>query len=107
MRLNPRHPFFYVWIKGQAYFMKGDYAGAIAEFERVIESNPHFSPGHLMLAAAYGHAGRIDDAEWEAAEVLSLLPDFSIESARHAVPHKNRKDMERYIEGLRKAGLPE
>lgn len=107
MRLNPRHPFFYVWIKGQAHFLNRDYAGAIAEFERVIESNPHFSLGHLMLAAAYGHVGRIEDAEWEAAEVHSLVPDFSIELARHTMPYKNPKDMERYIDGLRKAGLPE
>ena len=87
--------------------MKGDFAKAIAEFERVLESNPHFSLGRLMLAAAYGQAGRIDDAEWEAAEVLSLLPDFSIETVRHTMPYKNPMDMERYIDGLRKAGLPE
>jgi adenylate cyclase len=107
MRLNPRHPFFYVWIKGQAYFLMEDYTGAVAEFENVVESNPHFPRGHLMLAAAYGQVGRIDDAEWAATEVLTLLPDFSIEKARQTTPYKNPADMERYIEGLRKAGVPE
>jgi adenylate cyclase len=107
MRLNPRHPFFYVWIVGQSHFLMGAYDDAIAQFEDVIASNPHFPSGHLALAAAYAQAGRMDEAEWEAAEVISLLPDFSLARERERSLYTNAADRDRWIEGLRKAGLPE
>jgi tetratricopeptide (TPR) repeat protein len=107
MRLNPRHPFFYIWIKGQCYFLMEDYAAAATEFEKVIKKNPHFPLGHVGLAASYGHMGRVDDANWEAAEVLTLLPGFLVGKLRETTPYMNPVDLERWFEGLRKAGLPE
>jgi adenylate cyclase len=107
MRLNPRHQFFYVWIVGQSHFLMGAYDDAIAQFEDVIASNPHFPSGHLALAAAYAQTGRTDDAEWEAAEVLALLPDFSLARERERSLYTNTADLERWLDGLRKAGLPE
>ncbi len=105
MRLNPRHPFFYVWNVGHAYFMMGRYEEAATAFERVLERNPQFPGGHMTLAATYGHLGRTVDAEWEVEETLTLLPDFSLASERRRALYKNPADLERYIEGLRKAGL--
>ncbi|MCH8835564.1 MAG: tetratricopeptide repeat protein [Proteobacteria bacterium] len=105
MRLNPRHPFFYVWIVGHAYFLMGRYAEAATAFERVLERNPQFPGGHMTLAATYGHLGRTADAEWEVEETLTLLPDFSLARERRRALYKNPADLERYIEGLRKAGL--
>jgi adenylate cyclase len=107
MRLNPRHPFFYVHNLGHAHFLMGRYEEAISAFEKVLESNPHFPGAHLLLAAAYGQLGRVEDAEWEAAEVLTLLPQFSIADEQQTAQYKEPTDLERYIEGLRKAGLPE
>jgi len=51
--------------------------------------------------------GRIEDAKWEAEEVLTLLPDFTVSAERERAPYKRQVDLDRYIEGLRKAGLPE
>ena len=107
MRLNPRYGFFYVWIKGHAHFMMQDYAAAIAEFEDVVKRNPDFPRGRLYLAASYAQSGQIDEARWEANEALALLPDLTIETQRQTAPYKEAADMERYIEGLRKAGIPE
>ena len=107
MRLNPLHPFYYVWVLGQSHFLLGSYQEAIEQFENVVRSNPQFPAGHLALAASYGQAGRIEDAEWEAVEVLALLPDFSITKERETAPYKNPADLQRWIEGLGKAGLPE
>ena len=94
-------------IKGQAYYLMGRYDAAIAEFERVVERNPEFPRGHLALAAAYAQVGRIEDAEWEAEESLTLLPDFTLARVRQREPYKDPAHLNRYIEGLRKAGLPE
>jgi adenylate cyclase len=107
MRLDPRHSFFYVWILGQAHFLLKQTEEAIAHFEKTIESNPNFAIGHLMLASAYAHAGRIEDAEWEAEEVFVLLPDFTLTAEREKAAYKDTAHLEYYLEGLRKAGLPE
>lgn len=107
MRLDPRNPFFYVWILGQAQFLLKQTENAIAQFEKSIESNPNFVVGHLMLASAYAHAGRIEDAQWEAEEILVLLPDFTLTAEREKAAYKDPAHQEYYLEGLRKAGLPE
>ena len=107
MRLDPRHPFFYVWILGQAQFLLKQTEEAIAQFEKSIKSNPDFVIGHLMLASAYAHAGRIEDAQWEAEEILVLLPDFTLTAEREKAAYKDPAHLEYYLEGLRKAGLPE
>ena len=60
-----------------------------------------------ILAAAYGHLGRIEDAEWEAGELLTLLPDFTISAERARAPYKRQEELDLYVDGLRKAGLPE
>ena len=107
MHLNPRYGFFYVWIKGHTHFMMQDYAAAIAEFEDVTERNPDFPRGRLYLAASYSLSGRIEEATWEAKEAIAILPDLTIGKERRTTPYKEAADMERYIEGLRKAGVPE
>lgn len=76
-------------------------------FLDVIERNAHFPGAHLTLAALYGNQGRIEDAEWEAAELLSLRPDFSLHKEAESIPYKKRENLDFYINGLRKAGLPE
>ena len=106
MRLNPRHPFYYVWIMGQSYFFMGRTEQAAAQFEKVVESNPHFPAGHLGLAAAYGVLDRVEDAEWEAQEVLTLLPELTLERVRQSDPYRDPAHMDLYVNGLRKAGLP-
>jgi adenylate cyclase len=107
MRLDPRHPFFYVWIVGQNYMLQQRYGEAVEEFKKVLWQNPEFPGARLTLASTYGLMGRIEDAEWEAEEILTLLPDFTLAQERERVPFKNPEHLERYIEGLRKAGLPE
>ena len=39
--------------------------------------------------------------------MLALRPDFSLEKERQTNPFKRPEDTKRYIEGLRRAGLPE
>ncbi len=107
MILNPRYAFFYTWIEGHAYMLMGQYDKAISAFEKVIEKNAHFPGAHLTLASLYGNLGKLEEAKWEAAEVLSLRPDFSLAEETRRAPYKNPDDLEYYIAGLRKAGLPD
>jgi len=107
MRLNPFNSFFIYWVLGQCYFHLERFDEAAVQFERAVEANPQFLRGHLLLAATYGQLGRIEDAEWEAQEALTLLPGLTLRQRRAIVPYKKQADVERYIDGLRKAGIPE
>jgi adenylate cyclase len=107
LRLNPRHPFIYSYILGHANFVADRFDSAASALETVLERNPDFVHGHIYLAASYGHLGRTDDAAWEIEELQLLHPEFSLERARQSALYQNRTDLERFIEGLRKAGLSE
>ncbi len=92
----------------QIYFhLKRFYLEAVQAFEAVVARNPKFPTARQLLAATYAHLGRIEGAEWEAGELLTLLPDFSISAARARAPYRREANLDLYIEGLRKAGLPE
>ena len=107
IRLSPSKPFFYVAVLGRAYFMLGRYRQAAEAYQQVVAKNPAFILGHLGLAASYGHLGMIDEAEWEAIEVLAIQPEFTLEQGRQLNNYQRPDDVKRYIEGLRLAGLPE
>ena len=105
MRLNPHNSFFYHWTLGMVLFNLERYEEAAAALERVVERNSQFLRGHLVLAATYGQMGRTEDAKWEAEEALALLPGMTIKQRRAIVPYRRQADTERYITGLRRAGL--
>ena len=60
-----------------------------------------------MLAATYAQLGRTDDAQWEAEEVMARRPNFTIASDIRVRGFRDPDQLERYVDGLRKAGLPE
>ena len=105
MQLNPRHSYFYMWILGHSHYLLGRYEEAAEQFVRVSKSNPHFAAAHKMLAATYSELGRTDDAEWAAAELETLVPNYSLEQEIASGAYKDPAVFRRYIDGLRKAGL--
>jgi hypothetical protein len=54
---------------------------------------------------SYSELGEEEAARAEAAEVLRLSPNFSLESMRQRNPYKDRARFERGLAALRKAGL--
>lgn len=60
---------------------------------------------HIELAILYSELGRLDDAKAEAAEVLKLIPNFSVDVHGQKAPFKDPAQTERDIASLRKAGL--
>ena len=105
IQLNPHHPYNYPFHLGQAYFILGRYQEAIEALEQGLESNPSSERMRVWLAAAYAQDGREDDAKWEAEQVLTLNPDFSLHRIRQAFPFKDPADIERLLAGLRIAGI--
>jgi len=107
IRLSPHDPFLVYWFGhlGLAAFSEERYDIACEWAAKVIQENPCFPGGHRMLAASYGQLGRIEEAQTVLKELLLLMPGMTIDDIRKQVPFKNPVHTERYIDGLRKAGL--
>jgi adenylate cyclase len=90
---------------GTAYAMAGRYAEARAPLQRYLSRYPNILHIHLMLAAVYSELGQAAEARAEAAEVLRLNPNFSLEVHRQRMPIKDPAVLERHLAALRKAGL--
>jgi adenylate cyclase len=103
MRLNPYYPDWYLWNLADAYCTMGQPSEVIGTVRRM--QNP--DEGRRMLAASFAELGMMDEARAEAKEVLRLHPEFTISRWRHRPPYRDAAILERFIEGLRKAGLPE
>jgi len=87
--------------------MTGRYEEAIAMYKKAIKMAPDFLFAHMYLAATYIHLGREEEARAEAAEVLRINPKFTLERMAKISLQKNKAELERYIDALRKAGLPD
>jgi adenylate cyclase len=111
IRLDPIPLSFVIWGLGSAYFDSGRYEDALTEFKRLLylskkgEFNPEFT--HIVLAATYAMLGREKEARKQAAEVIRINPKFSLKFDAKRRGYKNRSDTDRWIDALRKAGLPD
>jgi adenylate cyclase len=105
MQINPHHPFNYTFHLGQAYFILHRYDEAIVAFRKSLDSNPASERIHVWLAAALARHGELDEAQWEADQVHTLNPDFSLQRMDEALPFNNPGDKEHFLDSLRMAGL--
>jgi adenylate cyclase len=103
MRLNPYYPDWYLWYLADAYNALQRPEDVVATVQKMRDP----SEGRRLLAANFAHLGMLDEAKLHAAEVLKLHPQFTISSWAQRPPYKNRDILEHYMDGLRKAGLPE
>jgi TolB-like protein/Flp pilus assembly protein TadD len=107
IRLDPVPDIFKIFILGRAQFMTGHYDESIAAWKKALQKNPDYLPAHVFLAACYSSLGRDAEAAAEAKEVLRIDPKFSVESHAKILPYRNKANIEREVNALRKAGLPE
>jgi adenylate cyclase len=103
MRLNPYYPDWYLWCLADAYDALGRYEDVVAAVQRMHDP----SEGRRLQAISYAHLGMMNEAQTAAREVLRLHPGFTVSQWIQRPPFRQGPVLERYVEGLRKAGLPE
>ena len=103
IRLNPNAPDWYWQTLGFTYFHLGRYEEALEALERITA----LGQARRILAATYAHLGRLDEARHEAEEFMKVVPNFSIKEWARTEPYTDPSELQRYVTGLRKAGLPE
>ena len=104
-RLNPLHPSNYPFHKGQALFILKRYEEAVKAFEFGLNQNPTSQRLRVWLAATYAQMGFIEEAKWEAAEILSEDPNFSPVNLETIFPFQNSEDLQAFNLALSKAGF--
>jgi adenylate cyclase len=98
IRLNPIPPNRYLWSLGFSYGLMGQYEEAITWCEKAVRQEPDSFYVHLMMAVVYSWSGRDEDAQAQAAEVLRINPNFSLEKFE-------KRAGKSLVDALRKAGL--
>jgi TolB-like protein/Flp pilus assembly protein TadD len=109
IRLSPRDPelfHFHVGI-GTGHFIAERYEEAVTWANKVIAERPETPAGHRLLAASLAQLGRIEEARRVLEDVLSMTPGLTATLLRNITHFKNPADFDRYIDALRKAGLPD
>jgi adenylate cyclase len=104
MRLSPRDPLIGLFHVdgGDTEISLGHFDAAIDAYRKAIDAGfrPFFA--YTNLAAAYAHAGRMDEAKVALAEARRLNPAITVNWMKEHTPN-----LPAVFEGLRKAGLPE
>ena len=115
IRLNPHYPPYYLYQLGLARFGMKRLDEAATSLERALTLNRDDYWSQRLLLATYGLLGRRADAAKlletikgnEKSGWLSVLDPLTIRASTYWYPFAERADVERFAEGLRKAGVPE
>jgi adenylate cyclase len=104
LRLDPQ---FNVWMHsiGRAQFAIGRYEQAEATFKRRLIFMPTSDITRAYLASLYGHTDRLPEARRVWDELMVINPRYTIEHTMGVLPYTDPAPLERFVDGLRKAGL--
>lgn len=103
-RLNPYPASWYFCHLGQAQYASGDYNSAIETLRR---EETYRTNSRRFLAAGLAQVGALDEAHREVEMFLATHPHFTITHWLNSQPLRDGATRDHFVEGFRKAGLPE
>jgi adenylate cyclase len=106
-RLNPIPPTHYYDFLAIAYRNIGKYEKAIELCTKGLSGDPDNLSANLTLTITYSLLNRTEEARKAAEEVLRIDPNFSLEYYAMAIPYKHKETGDKFVDALRKAGLPD
>jgi TolB-like protein len=109
MRLSPLDPTLYHMRVGTAFahMLAGRFDEASSWAERAYREEPNYHPAAIVRAASNALAGRMEDASVAMDRLRQIDPAVRISNLKERHPIRRPADLARFVEGLRKAGLPE
>jgi tetratricopeptide (TPR) repeat protein len=103
-RLNPQPAGWYFWMLGLVHYAARRYDAAV----EALRAEPTYRTGsRKTLAASLAQLGRMEQARREAEIFLAIHPGFSVTRWAESQPAQNPAIVAPFIEGMRKAGLPD
>lgn len=107
MRLTPFPPSYFYLNLGNAYRAADRCIEAIREYQKALHLTPQNAFVFEGLTICYGQLGREEECRAAAAELIKLNPNFSIKFIMKTNPYIDKELVERWINILRQAGIPE
>jgi adenylate cyclase len=104
LRLNPYPACWYFCHLGQAQYAAGDYELAVETLRR---EETYRTNSRKFLAASLAQLGRLDEARREGEMFLVAHPHFTIGHWTGSQPLRDAAVRAHFVDGFRKAGLPE
>lgn len=107
--LSPDDPVRFNAYAGMAtcLFMLGDYAEAARQARQALDARPGMIWANRLLATSAALGGDLALAKSAVERLLQDRPGMNIDEVRRAVHNLSGEELERYLEGLRLAGLPD
>jgi TolB-like protein/tetratricopeptide (TPR) repeat protein len=108
-RLSPRDRKAWVTAtaRAQAHFAAGQFEEALHHARRALAQNPHFGATLRVVAASLAELGRADEAAQAIRRLLSQEPQLTLSKLHSRLSHMDERMLLPFLQGLRKAGLPE
>ena len=104
INLSPKPPHYYYNYMAMSHYVPRRYEEALRWAEK--SPPPSFFWVYANRAAIYGQLGRPAEAQPDLKRLLEVYPSFAEQARReYGVWFWREKDVEHFIEGLRKAGL--
>jgi adenylate cyclase len=106
-QLSPLDTRNFIYYSGLAYalIVLGQDKEALGWAQKSVATKPSWSTGWRVLASALVHLGRPEEAKAAAARVREIAPTYRIRITREL--YSSFPGLERYLDGLLRAGLPE
>jgi len=90
-----------------AEFGAGRYEQAVQWARKTIDVTPEFPAAWLYLTFSLGLLDQLAEARAAKDQLLQVMPNCTLRLLRAALPSRRPEEIDRRIEGLRKAGVPE
>jgi tetratricopeptide (TPR) repeat protein len=109
IRLSPLDPEMALFLGAiaVAHYCAGRYAETVEYSSQLLRLRPGFQGAQRLRCAGLAQTGRIEEARKFLATVRLEQPQLSIDWIRASVPYQTPELMERFLDGMRKAGLTE
>jgi len=104
LRLNPHPPRWYYWNLGFAQYAARQYELAVVTLRNEAT---YRTISRRVLAASLAQLGRTDEAHQESALFMASNPHFTISHWAASQPFRDQATRDHFIDGYRKAGLPD
>jgi tetratricopeptide (TPR) repeat protein len=107
LRISPLDSRIHLFLSGMAlgHVMLGQFEEAAGLARKSVDNNPQFIFGHKVLAASLAGMGQLVEARAVAARVMKIDPFYSLSHTRRL--YKSGTGIDRYLDGMRKAGFPD
>ena len=109
LRLSPLDPRTFVAANAMAsvHFLAGRYEEAITWAAKALRQHHGYPLAMQTTVASHALAGRIEDAKRACALYLQLHPQTRLSGIKERMLCVRKEDIQKYVTGLRLAGLPE